>query len=99
MGLSKPTNWLVCYDIAERKRLVRVFKLLRTKGIPIQHSVFLVQASATEMQTLESMVEQIIESNLDDVRFYRIPIHCHKVMVGRHLMTEDMIIGGGLDSL
>ena len=32
--------WLVCYDIAEPRRLARVWRAVREFGVPLQYSVF-----------------------------------------------------------
>ena len=43
MSQFKSSRWLVCYDISDKKRLGRVFRFLKKKGVPVQYSVFLVE--------------------------------------------------------
>jgi hypothetical protein len=49
MSLHEPTGWIVCYDIRQPKRLIRVHRHLKKWGVPLQYSVFLVQASAARL--------------------------------------------------
>jgi len=99
VGLSTRLNWLVCYDIADHRRLVRVFKLLKKHGIPIQYSVFLVKASAEELSHLEQQVMRLINPAADDVRTYRIADAQPCVEIGRPLLAEDIVIGWGLTTV
>ncbi len=99
VGLNTKVNWLVCYDIADRKRLVRVFKLLKSNGIPIQYSVFLVRASPAEMERLEQKITRLIDPRADDVRAYRIADREPKIEIGPPLLIDGTLIGCGLQSL
>jgi CRISPR/Cas system-associated endoribonuclease Cas2 len=40
MGLNQIRSWLIAYDIASPRRLVRVYRLLREHAVPVQYSVF-----------------------------------------------------------
>ena len=46
MSQNQTLPWLVTYDIADPRRLAQVFKRLKKEGIPVQYSVFAVDASA-----------------------------------------------------
>lgn len=52
--------YLVSYDIADAKRLRRVFKLLKGFGDPIQYSVFrCALTAASHVKLLERLTEEI----------------------------------------
>jgi CRISPR-associated protein Cas2 len=95
MGLNTPANWLVCYDMKDPKRLTRVFKLLKTQGIPIQYSIFLVHASHRAIMQLEARICLLIDTKEDDVRVYFIPACSDTVVMGKPLIPEGILLGDG----
>ena len=63
------TTYLVCYDIADAKRLRRVFKVCKNFGDHLQFSVFECDLSFTEKAGLESELSDIIMPSEDQVIF------------------------------
>ena len=63
------TTYLVCYDIADAKRLRRVFKVCKNYGDHLQFSVFECDLSPTEKAGLESELTDIIKASEDQVIF------------------------------
>lgn len=63
------TTYLVCYDIADEKRLRRVFKVCKNFGDHLQFSVFECDLTPTERLQLECRLNEIIESSEDQVLF------------------------------
>lgn len=63
------TTYLVCYDIADAKRLRRVFKVCKNFGDHLQFSVFECDLDSTEKAGLESELTDIIKHNEDQVIF------------------------------
>lgn len=66
-------NYLVCYDIADHKRLGRVLKLMKGKGIHLQYSVFHCVLTWDELANLKEKLSCIINHKEDDVRIYPLP--------------------------
>ena len=97
MGLNAPAQWIVCYDMAERRRLARVFKLLKEHGIPLQRSVFLVQASAHGMERLRAQLASLVTKE-DDVRAYRLPQGGYRLVLGQPLIPQGVLPGTGADA-
>ncbi len=62
--------YLVCYDIADEKRLNRMYKYMKGKGFHIQYSVFYCIMSEKEIIKLKEEVLKIINLRYDDVRIY-----------------------------
>ncbi|MCX2802572.1 CRISPR-associated protein Cas2 [Microbulbifer thermotolerans] len=65
-------HYLICYDIADRKRLARVFRACRAVGTAYQYSVFHLHLSEQDLNTLLSRLEEIIDQGADDIRVYRL---------------------------
>ena len=66
MSQNQTVPWLVTYDIANPRRLARVFKRLKKEGIPMQYSVFAVDTSAQKMGVLMAALATLIDGKADD---------------------------------
>ena len=93
MSLHASAQWLVTYDIADPRRLVRLFRFLKKQGVPVQYSVFLVDASAAKMGSLMLQIAKMINANADDVRAYRLPENGWKVTLGSSILPDDILPG------
>ncbi len=63
------TTYLVCYDVANDKRLRRAFKTCRNFGDHLQFSVFECDLSPAEKIELERELSQVINQDEDQVLF------------------------------
>lgn len=63
------TTYLVCYDVADDKRLRRVFKTCYNFGDHLQYSVFECDLNPAEKIELEKALSQIIKYDEDQVLF------------------------------
>lgn len=75
-------SYLVCYDIADPKRLSRVFRFIKGKGLHLQYSVFLCRLTWTELLKLKEKMEGLIDKKTDDVRIYPLPAGCKVIAMG-----------------
>ena len=89
MSQTQTVPWLVTYDIADPRRLARVFKRLKKEGVPVQYSVFAVDASAQKMGVL---MASLIDKKADDVRAYRLPDDGWRATLGSAILPEDLWI-------
>lgn len=63
------TTFIVSYDIADEKRLRRVFKTCKNFGNHLQFSVFECDLSAAERVRMESELKSLIHHNEDQILF------------------------------
>ena len=63
------TTYLVCYDVANDKRLRRVFKICRNYGEHLQYSVFECDLNPAEFLHLENELSEVIHHEEDQVLF------------------------------
>ena len=63
------TTFIVCYDIADDKRLRRVFKTCYNFGEHLQFSVFECDLNPSEKIELEKLLGNIIDHEEDQVLF------------------------------
>ncbi len=62
-------SYLVCYDIADDKRLRMVFKTMRNFGDHLQYSVFECQWTAADLVRCRAALADIIDHKEDQVLF------------------------------
>ena len=93
MSQNASARYLVTYDIADPRRLGRLFRFLKKQGVPIQYSVFLVEASATEINLLMVQIAKMIDANADDVRAYRMPERGWEITLGASILPDDVLPG------
>lgn len=71
-GTDPVTTYIVSYDICDPKRLRLVFKLMKGWGMHIQYSVFQCNLKAQDLTELQSDLEDIIDSGVDQVLFINV---------------------------
>ncbi len=62
-------TWVVCYDIADDKRLKKVFKAMRGYGDHLQYSVFECQFTSTDLIRCRAELGGLIHHQEDQVLF------------------------------
>ena len=62
-------TFIVCYDIADPKRLRNVFKKMRAWGDHLQFSVFECQLRSVDLVRLRAELTEIIQHDKDQVLF------------------------------
>jgi CRISPR-associated protein Cas2 len=62
-------TYLVCYDIADEKRLRKVFRIIRGYGDHLQYSVFECQMSPTDLVMCRGELSAAIHHEEDQVLF------------------------------
>lgn len=67
------TKYLVCYDIAHPRRLGRVLRLMKGRGIHLQYSVFYCEFTWPQLQEIKWRLGALIEPDEDDLRIYPLP--------------------------
>ncbi|MFZ2801362.1 MAG: CRISPR-associated endonuclease Cas2 [Syntrophorhabdus sp.] len=77
------SNYLVCYDIRDPKRLIKVYNFLKKKALHIQYSVFYCRLTWRELVELKEKLGDLIDKRKDDVRVYPIPQDMKIKVMGR----------------
>lgn len=86
--------YLVCYDIADPKRLRKVAKICEDFGYRKQLSVFLVRVSATDFVRLRTRLYDVIHLEDDQVLF--LPL-CGKCCTGMEAIGRPTEPADGKD--
>lgn len=99
MALHQHGFYVVAYDIADPKRLMRVHRCLREQGLPLQYSVFNVCLTEKQLRSLLDQLDGLIEPCEDDIRVYPLPERRDCRMLGRQMFPDDVMLfrqGGDL---
>ncbi len=100
MPAHQQTQYLVCYDISDPKRLQRVHRALKKTGIPVQYSVFSLVMTKTKLRAVLQQIEMLIDDKQDDVRCYTLPKTIDCKTLGRQFFPQDvMLFTKGVSSL
>jgi CRISPR-associated protein Cas2 len=99
MALNEIRSWLIAYDIASPRRLVRVHRLLREYAVPVQYSVFAARCSAAKLGSIRMDVAGLIKPREDDVRFYPVPEPASLFVFGRKALPEGLLLLDGCVSV
>lgn len=94
MSQTASARYLVTYDIADKRRLSRVFRTLKKHGLPVQYSVFLVESNAIQLNELMVKIARQINPDADDVRAYRLPDNGWQISMGASILPDDILPGG-----
>lgn len=88
-------NWyLLCYDIANPRRLQRLQRFMKNEGLPLQYSVFLLHRESIELMQLVEAVRKKIDEKRDDVRIYPISSAIEFLALGRQELGQGMTLTG-----
>tara|TARA_R110000868_G_scaffold122666_1_gene325268 strand:+ start:2267 stop:2542 length:276 start_codon:yes stop_codon:yes gene_type:complete len=66
-------HYLICYDIADPRRLNRVGRVSRQQALALQYSVYYLFGTAADLDRLLDRLDALIDVEVDDIRAYRIP--------------------------
>ena len=84
------SSLLLCYDIRDKKRLVKVHRLVKRHGLALQYSVFYLEMTNAEVGRLLGKLEELIDERVDDVRVYAISRFEDIQMLGESLLPEGI---------
>lgn len=83
---------LVCYDIADKRRLQRVHRYLKGQGVAIQYSVYYCIMSRTQQAGMLQALSRLIDPERDDVRVYPLSHACRFRVLGRGLAGQASLL-------
>lgn len=91
MPMTKRRRFLICYDIADPKRLGRVHRFLSKNALSVQYSVFIVYTHVPGLEVLLAELEKLIKMTEDDVRVYTLSDQHEPVVFGRAIIPDSLV--------
>jgi CRISPR-associated protein Cas2 len=99
MALNEPRNWLIAYDIADRRRLQHVHRFLSSRAVPVQYSVFATRSTPMKTGAIRAELAAIVDPRKDDVRFYPVPEPADLAVLGKNKLPEGLSVIDGCSRL
>jgi CRISPR-associated protein Cas2 len=90
MALNERRTWLIAYDIRDDARLRRVHRYVKSRALPVQYSVYVADASATQIRRVHSDLARLVDQRVDDVRIYQLPTPGNVATLGRPLIGDGL---------
>lgn len=84
--------FLIQYDIVCERRLVKLFRFLKSEGIWLQNSVFIWQGTRRKFEELKWVISGLIDLVEDDVRGYLLKGEVD--VYGVNPLVEDVYFSG-----
>ena len=84
---------IICYDIADPKRLGRIHRCLKRQAMPFQYSVFLFVGDDRQLQRCLDELAAIMDPAHDDIRAYTLPKRGLRINMGQPTLPEGIYYG------
>jgi len=84
------TDYIICYDICNPKRLLRIHRALRREAVALQYSVFLFSGTPLQLQRCLEQLESLMDKRHDDIRAYPLPQHGLRYRLGKSLLPSGI---------
>ena len=86
------SDYLLCYDITNRRRLGRVHSLLKKHAVPVQYSLFLFTGTDAQLQQCLDLLQAIMDQHTDDIRAYPLPRRGLRLVLGPSPLPNGIIL-------
>ena len=83
-------QYVIAYDIANKKRLVRLHRYLQQHATPIQQSIFLFYGSELQKMACITGALRLLNPKEDSLCCYRLPSQGRKLRIGAKLFPEGV---------
>jgi CRISPR-associated protein Cas2 len=83
-------HFLVCYDISDRKRLLRIGRASRRYALGLQYSVYYLEGSIGDLDELLACLQPLMNPDEDDIRAYRLRSAEPLEQIGELLLPDGL---------
>ncbi|MDD2845484.1 MAG: CRISPR-associated endonuclease Cas2 [Rhodoferax sp.] len=87
-------EYIICYDIADPRRLGRIHRVLKKQATPVQYSVFLFRGSDEQLQRCLDRLQHLMDPRADDIRAYPLPQRGLRLTLGPSTLPEGIFWSG-----
>ncbi|MXS85647.1 CRISPR-associated endonuclease Cas2 [Nitrosomonas sp. HPC101] len=84
------SDFVICYDISNPRRLGRLYRYLLKRAMPLQYSVFLFSGDDRQLECFMQDAIALIDEKQDDLRVYPLPGRGLKARIGRPALPEGI---------
>lgn len=86
-------DYIICYDIADPRRLNRIHRALKKLAVPVQYSLFLFCGNEVHLQHCLEHLQQLMNPQEDDIRAYPLPRRGLRMVLGAPVLPEGIQLG------
>ena len=86
-------HYLICYDIANPRRLARVHRRIVKDALFIQFSVYYLQGRRKDLDVLLNDLRELINEREDDIRAYTVQPLQEALQIGAAWLPEGIVFG------
>jgi CRISPR-associated protein Cas2 len=90
MSRRGPSRYIVCYDVADPRRLARIHRRIKRDGVALQKSVFDCQLDKRRLGNLIRDVRELMDDSVDDLRIYCPHLDAEIEWIGKLPMPSDI---------
>ncbi len=90
--MTERRHWLICYDIRNARRLLRIHRYLKQRGMHLQYSMFGLELDDREIRQVLDDLEMLMDTRVDDIRAYHVPAHCRVWKMGRQALPDGIAL-------
>ena len=87
------SDYIICYDIANPRRLGRIHRALKKQAIAVQYSVFLFSGTEEQLQRCLNQLQTLMDVRYDDIRAYPLPQRGLRLVLGPSVLPEGILLG------
>lgn len=87
-------SYIIGYDIANPKRLIRIHRTMKKHATPLQYSIFLLEGSETDVQRCIDRILPLMDAKEDDLRCYPLPKRGDRFRIGKPVLPEGIVWTG-----
>lgn len=84
--------YLICYDIADPRRLIRVGRFMSKRAWRVQYSVFVAELRPSRLDALLDELADLINPREDDVRAYPLPGRGEAALLGTQMFPPGIML-------
>ncbi len=88
------TEYIICYDISDARRLRKAAKILQGEALRIQKSVYLLVGTPTTMQRCWRKLADCVHHQDDSLSCYTIPAHSPMISLGANVLCDGIVWSG-----
>lgn len=85
-------DYIICYDIANPRRLGRIHRALKKQALAVQYSVFLFSGTDAQLQRCLDQLEALIDERYDDIRAYPLPQRGLRLVLGASALPDGIVL-------
>ena len=85
-------DYIICYDIANPKRLGRIHRVLKKQALAVQYSVFLFSGTEVQLQRCLAQLQSIMDPRADDIRAYPLPQRGLRLVLGPSVLPDGIVL-------